>query len=117
MAVFPTNPSAVPTCLGMGTPVPTAPRTRADGTVRTSPEGESTYSTGVVVTRPDGGMDRGASIAVIEPAAYQLGQPLRAEGRAYVTPYVTDAGRLGLSFLVERLVPVEARAAAKESTR
>lgn len=81
------------------------PRQREDGTPKLAPDGRPTFSTGVVVARSDGGQDRGITVAVVEPQEYPLGTRLCPDGRAWVTPSVTDARRLGLSVIVERLVP------------
>jgi len=74
-------------------------------------DGRATSSAPVVVLRDDGqGQERGATVAVVSENAkvYPLGTFLRTDGRTWVTPYVTDANRLGLSYVCERLVPCQA---------
>ena len=87
------------------------PRPRADesGVPKLSPDGRPTYSTGVVVARETGGIDRGITISVIEPEVFPLGTVVRVDGRTWLTPYVQDSGgraSIGKSFVCERLVAV-----------
>ena len=87
-------------------------RTGRDDAPKLSPSGKATFSTGVVVAREDGGQERGATISVTEQPAevWPMGTRLRAQGDAWLTPYVADSGsgrpQVGLSFVVDRLVPV-----------
>lgn len=115
MAVFEIAADQVPHALAMGVEDLRAREKEQDGRVvaKTSPDGRPTFASGVVVARDMGGQDKGATIAVIEKPTkpWALGTALRAEGACWVTPYVTEANRLGLSFTVERLVPVVAAAA------
>jgi hypothetical protein len=78
-----------------------------EGQPKLSPTGRPTFTSGVVVARPDGGVDRGLTIAVVEPPAkpWAMGLLLRADGRCWLTPYVDAGGRQAISFTVERLVP------------
>ncbi len=107
MTQFSIAADQVPDALAMGGDL--RPRMKGDQP-KCAPNGKPTFSSGVVVAREDGGVDRGATISVIEPPAapWLLGTPLRAAGACWVTPYVTDANRQGLSYTVERLVPVSA---------
>ena len=85
------------------------PRTSQDGSPKLSPDGRVTYSTGVQVARPDGGIDKGITIAVIEPTKFSLGTVVRADGDTWLTPYVQDNGgrpSTGQSIVCERLVAV-----------
>ncbi|GLK16923.1 hypothetical protein GCM10017602_14050 [Herbiconiux flava] len=88
------------------------PRLNDSGVPKLAPNGKPTFSTGVVVARADGGQDRGVTISVTEPVVLQLGAALRPDGDVWVTPYETN-GRVGLSIICERLVPVGPVAAAK----
>jgi len=84
-------------------------RTNQDGTPKLSPDGRVTYSTGVQVARPDGGIDKGITIAAIEPSKFPLGAVVRADGDTWLTPYVQDNGgrpSTGQSIVCERLVAV-----------
>lgn len=90
------------------------PRPRADrasGAVKTSPDGRPTYTTGIVVARDGGGLDRAVTLAVIEPGpALPLGTRVRVDGRVWATPYLAGDGAsrsLGLSIVAERIVPVD----------
>lgn len=120
MTTFPTTSDALPKAMSMGKTIdPAAPRTNREGLVKTSPDGRPTYSSGVVVAREDGGQAQDNFYAVIEPpkAPWPMGTVLRPEGKAWVTPYVVDGGngrraQQGLSFVVERLVPVSDKAPA-----
>lgn len=107
MAAYEVLTESVPMCMGMGAEF--HPRLK-DGQAKLSPHGKATYTSGVVVARPDGGADRGITIAVTEPAnkPFDMGQRLRADGRCWMTPYVDGAGRQAVSFTVERLVPADA---------
>ncbi len=113
MAIFKIDPSAVPQSLSMGGEL--RPRMKGTGEAaepKLSPSGKPTFSTGVVVEREGGGQERGATIAVIETPAepWPMGTKLKAAGDCWLTPYVAEgSGRpqVGLSFVVERLVPVE----------
>lgn len=82
---------------------------------KASPEGEATYATGAVLMGERQGElspMKAASVHVIEAApTYELGRQYRAQGRVYVQPYTPDGGRMTVSITVERLVPVETRAA------
>lgn len=106
MAIFQIDPAAVPAALSMGVEDFRA-RMRGDDP-KTAPNGRPTFTSGVVVTRDGGGADRSASIAIIEKPTvpWPLGTPLRAEGDCWLTPYVTNDNRQGLSFVVTKLVPV-----------
>lgn len=87
------------------------PRPRMkDDQPKLAPNGKATYSTGVVAARQDGGQDKGVTIAVTEPKAYPIGTVLRPDGDVWLTPYVAENGTrtsAGMSFIAERLVPVE----------
>jgi len=99
-------------CLSMGG----EPRPRVgDKGPKLTVDGRATSSVPVVVLRADGtGQERGATLAVVSEYAkdYPLGTFLRSDGKTWLTPYVTDAGRLGLSYVCERLVPCQASAPA-----
>lgn len=97
----------VPNALASGQPELRA-RTDRDGAPKLSPSGRRTFSSGVQPLREGGGFEAGATIAVIEvpDTPWPVGTRLRAEGDAWLVPYVTQQGRLGLSFTVDRLVPV-----------
>ena len=110
MAIFKIDAGEVPEALSMGVEELRA-RTNRDDSPKLSPSGKPTFSSGVVVAREDGGQERGATISVIEVPAtpWPMGTRLKAEGDAWLTPYVSDgSGRpqVGLSFVVDRLVPV-----------
>jgi len=83
------------------------PRTNEDGVPKLAPNGKPTYSTGVVLARADGGQDRGITIAVTEPMTLPFGVPMRPDGAVWATPYETN-GRVAVSIICERLVPVAA---------
>jgi hypothetical protein len=110
MAVVQCQPStaAKPTFIAMAMGGDPKPRAKEDGTLKVSLGGEPTSSIQVVVLRADGqGQERFTSVAVYTANAqvFPLGTFLRPEGAVQVTPYVTDSNRLGLSYVVERLVP------------
>lgn len=104
---FITNPAdaAAVHIISLGMPEVGRTRVNAEGQPKLSPDGRVTHSTGVVAAREDGGQDRGITIAVIDYKPFPMGTPLRMDGGVWVTPYVTDAKRQGLSFICERLVP------------
>jgi hypothetical protein len=82
------------------------PRLNAEGGPKLSPDGRPTFSTGVVVARPDGGQDRGVTISVTEPTRLPLGVLLRPDGNVWLTPYESN-GRVGVSIVCDRLVPAD----------
>lgn len=113
MAVFTITADQVPQAVSLGgTDELRARQGEREGRVvpKLSVDGRPTFASGVVVARETGGQEKGVTIAVIETPTkpWSLGQALRAEGKCWVTPYVTDTNRQGLSFVVERLVPVDA---------
>lgn len=87
------------------------PRTNPDGSPKLAPNGKPTYASGVVVARPEGGADRGITIAVTDPAPLPLGAVVHPDGEVWVTPYESN-GRVALSIVCDRLV---APAAPKEN--
>lgn len=107
MAVYELSPLALlrTAALAMGGEM--RPRLK-EGVPKLSPDGRPTYASGVVVARDDGGVDRNVTIAVIELGKFPLGMAVRPDGKAWLTPYVTDAQRLGISIVCERLIPVKA---------
>lgn len=102
-------------CMSMGG----EPRPRTgDKGPKLTVDGRPTSSVSVVVLRSDGdGQERNATLSVVteNAKAFPLGTFLRSDGRTWVTPYVTDGGRLGLSYVVERLVPCDAPAVASSA--
>lgn len=85
-------------------------RTNQDGSPKLSPDGRPTFSTGIQVARPDGGVDRGITVAVIEPSTFPLGAVVRAQGLTWLTPYVQEVGSrfaVGQSIVCERLVAAD----------
>ncbi|QCQ17248.1 hypothetical protein [Microbacterium sp. RG1] len=80
-------------------------RTGDNQVPKLAPNGKPTYASGVVVARPEGGVDRGVSIAVTEPAVLPLGVALCPAGDIWVTPYESN-GRVALSIVCDRLVPL-----------
>ena len=108
MAVFKIDASEVPLSVAGGGDL----RERLDfksEQAKLSPSGKPTFRSGADVRRDGGfgGFDHNASIAVCEEPKepWPFGTVLTAEGDAWVTPYVTDGNRQGLSFVVDRLVP------------
>lgn len=72
-----------------------------------SPDGRQTYASGCILMVDRGGdlrADKSASVHVVEPATYALGQRYVAQGRVWVQPYENNQ-RVALSITVERLVP------------
>ena len=109
MAIFTiADTSEIPDLLSMGREE-LIQRTTKEGAPKLSPDGRPTFSTGVAAIREGGGQDQGVTVAVIEvpKTPWPLGAALRAEGKAWLTPYVNQQGRQGLSFVVERLVPAK----------
>jgi hypothetical protein len=68
-----------------------------------------------VIARDDGGVDRSVTIAVVEPTKFPLGLAVRPDGKCWLTPYVTDSQRLGISIVCERLVPIKVAASVAGS--
>ena len=104
MATYEITPSAAAQIVAMSMGGAARPRLR-EGVAKLSPDGRPTFASGVVVAREDGqGQERGVSIAVIESTVLPMGALVRPDGKTWVTPYVTDAGRVGVSIVTERLV-------------
>ena len=109
MSTYKLDPESARTITAIAFGQEPRPRTNQDGSPKLSPDGRPTYSTGVQVARPDGGIDRGITIAVIEPANFSLGKVVRVDGDTWLTPYVQDNGgrpATGQSIVCERLVVV-----------
>lgn len=84
-----------------------------------SPDGEQTYGTGAILLLADKDgntrADKSASVHVIKPGTYNLGQPHVSRGRVFVQPYSSDNGRSALSITVEELVPVSQQTPASST--
>lgn len=84
-------------------------KTTPEGTAKTAPDGSTLYrcaSAKVVALDADGRPEReesNASVAVLKPCALKAGEVARAVGRVWVTHYVTNGGRLGVSIIAESL--------------
>jgi len=90
------------------------PRLTEDGAPKLAPNGKPTFVSGAVVARPDGGHDRSITIAVTEPTPHRMGAVVKPDGEVFVTPYEQN-GRVALSIICDRLVPVAPAAKGGDS--
>lgn len=81
--------------------------------VKTAPDGRPVFRTSLKgLTLDDAGKpskeEQNLTLAVIEPCDVSAGVPMVAAGRVWVTHYVTNNNRLGVSIIAERLEPLNA---------
>lgn len=80
-------------------------------TTKTAPDGRPVYRTDLKALAVDESgkptrEEHNISITVLEPSEIIAGIPMKATGTIWVTPYVTNTNRIGISIIAERLEPV-----------
>lgn len=81
--------------------------------------GRAQYRTNLkAVTLDDEGIptreERDVTVAVLEPADIVRGVDYNLKGQVWVTHYVTNAGRMGVSIVAEGITPVQPAGPRKE---
>lgn len=89
----------------------TKEETTGKTTTKTSPDGRNLYRTDLkAVALDEQGQpireEQNVTLAVIEPTAVTASIPMKATGKIWVTHYITNNNRIGVSIIAERLEPV-----------
>lgn len=80
------------------------PKTDGAGSPKLSADGHPIFGVPGLDCQANGRRENNVTVGVLTPADVPAGRPVALSGAVWLTHYTTEAGRMGLSIVAERLV-------------